>query len=303
VGERLSDALSGGHRNGPMDRCQASRQCLLCGGTDCRVVFRERGIDILRCRGCRHVWSSYLGDPHYAGFWGDQVAQEEHIYWNNARQRMHQDFFDRFVADRSGRLLDMGCGLGFFLKRMAAYPAWDAYGCEISVAAVRYAQETLQLKNVVCARPEEAPWPAGFFDAITMWDVVDHIPHPDMLLRHCHDPLARDGVCFIRTPNISMHLPRARLKKLVWGERADTTYLQPRDHFHHYSSSALRALLARNGFSRVDFVHLHAIESASSKRRMSSQLARSLWFHTARGLAALSRGRVNIDNLYAVARK
>ena len=286
-----------------VDWCQASRECLMCGGTHFRSVFREGGVDIRRCCRCRHVSSSYVGDPHYAGFWGDEVAQCEHVYWNEARRRMHQDFFDRFVAGRSGRLLDMGCGLGFFLKRMTGYPAWDAYGCEISAPAVRYARDTLELQKVECARLEEAPWPAAFFNVITLWDVIDHILHPDMLLRHCHDLLATDGLCFIRTPNISIHLPRARLKKLVWGERADMTYLQPHDHFHHYSSSALRALMARNGFSRVEFVHLHAIDPASSTRRISSQLARSLWFHTARGLAAVSRSRVNIDNLYAVARK
>jgi 2-polyprenyl-3-methyl-5-hydroxy-6-metoxy-1,4-benzoquinol methylase len=216
---------------------------------------------------------------------------------------MHQDFFDRFVAGRSGRLLDMGCGLGFFLERMARYPRWEAYGCEISAAAVRYARQTSQLERVVCARLEEAPWPAGFFDVITMWDVIDHILRPDPLLRHCHDLLATGGLCFIRTPNVSIHLPRARLKKFVWGERRDVTYLQARDHLHHYSSSTLRTLLERNGFSRVEFIHLHAIDATSSKRRIPAQLARSAWFHAARGLARVSRGRVNIDNLFVVAQK
>ena len=281
----------------------AGRPCLLCGGRDFRPVFRESGIDILKCRTCRHVSSSYLGDPHYAGFWGDEVPQGEHAYWNRARRRMHQDFFDRFVAGRSGRLLDMGCGLGFFLQRMAGYPEWDAYGCEISAAAVRHAHRTADRERVVCARLEEAPWPAGFFDVITMWDVIDHVLHPDPLLRHCHELLTAGGICFIRTPNVSIHLPRARLKKFVWGERRDATYLQARDHLHHYSSATLRTLLERNGFSRVEFVHLHAIDATSSKRRMSARLARSAWFHAARGLATVSRGRVNIDNLFVVARK
>ncbi len=216
---------------------------------------------------------------------------------------MHKDFLDRFVVGRSGRLLDMGCGLGFFLKRMSAYKAWDAYGCEISAAAVRYARHTLGLEKVACARLDEAPWPVASFDLITLWDVIDHLARPDALLKHCHNLLTRNGLCFIRTPNIAMHLPRARVKALVWGERPDMAYLQPHDHLHHYSSSAIRTLLVHNGFSRVQAVHLHAIDSPSSKRRTVSRLARSLWFHAARGLDLLSRGRLNIDNLYVVAQK
>lgn len=292
-----------GHEHGDrtVNRSGDTRRCLICGGSTLRPVFIEQGIEILRCRTCGHVSSSYEGDPHYDGFWGETVADADHVYWNRARARMHQDFFDRFVAGRSGRLLDMGCGLGFFLKRLSGYQGWEACGCEISAAAVRYARETLGLENVMCARLEEAPWPRASFNLITLWDVIDHVARPDALLKHCHDLLATDGRCFIRTPNISMHLPRARLKALLWGERRDTTYLQPRDHLHHYSSVAIQTLLERNGFSRVQVLHLHAIDSPSSKHRTISRAARSLWFHASRGVDRLSRGHINIDNLYVIA--
>src|SRR5262245_39255334 len=99
-------------------------QCLLCNGVRYRPVFREHGIDILRCDSCGHVFSSFRADPHYTGFWGTEVAPGKHFYWSKARTRTHSAFFRRFVVQRSGRLLDMGSGLGFFLKAMAAYPAW-----------------------------------------------------------------------------------------------------------------------------------------------------------------------------------
>src|SRR5262245_7007000 len=63
--------------------------CLLCGGRRHRVAFREFDIDILRCRACGHVFSSYEADPHYDGFWGDEVADADH-YWSIARQPMYQ---------------------------------------------------------------------------------------------------------------------------------------------------------------------------------------------------------------------
>jgi SAM-dependent methyltransferase len=214
---------------------------------------------------------------------------------------MHQDFLDRFVVGRSGRLLDMGCGLGFFVRAVAAHPGWEAHGCEISEAAVRYANEVLSQPRVVRARLAEAPGAKASFDVITMWDVLDHILEPDVLLRRCHELLKPAGLLFIRTPNIAIHLPRARLKKLVLGERPGRSYLMARDHFHHYAPGTLRRLLERNGFSDVQFLHLHPIDNPSPS--LPSRFARSCWLHLSRGLATATRGRLNIDNLYACARK
>ena len=281
----------------------APPRCLLCGGLRQRPIFNESGIDILRCSDCHHVFSSFAANPHYDGFWGEEVAEGDHLYWSKARARMHQDFFSRFLVGRSGRLLDMGSGLGFFLKAMAPYANWEAHGCEISPAAVRYAREKLGLPNVICGRLEEVDLPQSSFDLITMWDVVDHILRPDPLLRRCHALLREGGFCFVRAPNVSIQLPRARLIKLLRGTQASVRYLQARDHLHHYSMSSIRRLLERNGFSRVDFVHLHPIQSGSGSENGYLRGVKNGWFEAVRALAIVSRGHVNFDNLFVVAHK
>lgn len=264
-------------------------------------MFDEFGVLIVRCRACRHVFSTHVSDPHYDGFWKDEVASPDQAYWNDARTRMYKAFLTRFVAGRSGRLLDMGCGLGFFAKAAAEYQSWEVCGCEISSAAAHFARETLGLAQIRCARLEQADWPPEFFDIITLWDVLDHLSRPDPLLAHCHRLLKRGGLCFIRTPNVVVHLPRARLKKLVRGMRNDLTYLQARDHVHHYSTSSLRALLARNGFSSIEFTHLPPVDSIL-RRSAIARRVRQLSFDVVCGLAAATGGRLNLDNLFAVAR-
>jgi SAM-dependent methyltransferase len=186
---------------------------------------------------------------------------------------------------------------------MAPYAKWEAYGCEISPAAVRYARETLGLTNVICGPPEHADLPQSSFDIITMWDVIEHFLRPDSLLRHCHTLLKDGGICFIRTPNIRMHLPRARLKKLLRGRAPGLVYLQARDHLHHYSMLSIRRLLERNGFSRVEFVHLHPIQSVSRNRSMFVGGIKNTWFELARALSIVSGGHLNFDNLFVVAYK
>jgi len=285
------------------DRGATTLKCLLCGGLRHRSIFNEFGIDILRCRHCHHVFSSFTADLHYDGFWGEEVADDEHFYWSKARATMHRDFFGRFVAGRSGRLLDMGCGLGFFLKAMAPYGNWETFGCEISPAAVQYARQKLGLRNVVCGPLENAEFPRGSFDIITMWDVLDHIPNPDPLLSHCHALLRKGGICFIRTPNVFNQLLRARLKKVLRGMQPGVVYLMARDHQHHYCEKSIRSLLERNGFSGIEFAHFHPIHSVSSRGRVVVRCIKNVCYEAVRILAIASRGRLNVDNLFVLARK
>src|SRR5262245_55881691 len=286
-----------------VSQCRAPLPCLLCGDLRHRTIFKESGVDILQCRQCRHVFSSFAAHPHYNQYWGDAIAEGDHFYWSHARRRMHQDFFKRFVVGRSGRLLDMGCGLGFFLKALAPYARWEAYGCEISPAAVRYARETLGLTRVSCCRLEEADLPQSSFDIITLWDVIDHLLRPDPLLRTCHALLRDGGVCFMRAPNVFIQIPRAHLKKLLWGMPPGIEYLQARDHLHHYSTSSIRKLLERNGFSRIQFVHLHPIQGYSPSKSGFMPGVKNALFDVVRALAIVSRGYLNFDNLFVLAHR
>jgi SAM-dependent methyltransferase len=218
---------------------------------------------------------------------------------------MHRDFFERFVEGRSGRLLDMGSGLGFFLKAMARYKEWEAYGCEISPAAVRFAREQLGLDKVQCARLQDADLPRDSFDIIVMWDVLDHMARPDPLLARCRTLLKEDGILFIRTPNVAAQLLRARVVKALGGIRAGMKCLQPSDHPHHYSMRSLTALLRRNGFTGVSFIHLHPVgsESGTRWRATLTTLVKTMTYQMVRTLAVCTGGRQNLDNLFVIARK
>lgn len=278
-----------------------SRPCLLCGGLRHRVVFREFDIDILRCLECRHVFSSFAGDAHYAGFWDDRVTDEVDPYWWKARDRMYQDFLTKFLTSRSGKLLDMGCGLGFFVRKVASLPNWEAYGREISPTAVRYAREKLGIDTITCGRLEDVEFPLRSFDIITLWDVIDHILCPDPVLRRCHALLRDGGICFLRTPNVSGQLLRARINKLARGMQHNIDYMQARDHFHLYSMTTVRKLLERNGFTRIEFVHLHPCQDPDGTTLLRG--AKNIGFQVVRALALVSREHLNLDNLFVVAHK
>jgi 2-polyprenyl-3-methyl-5-hydroxy-6-metoxy-1,4-benzoquinol methylase len=279
--------------------------CLICGSPDHEVVFREFGVDVLRCRNCHHIYSSWKSKEHYDGYWGEEILDPGAFYWDEAHGPMYQDFFRLYLVPRPpGSLLDVGAGLGYFVRKVQSqFPSWESHGSEISPVACAFAEEKLGVTHMVPGRLEDGPWEDASFDVITLWDVIEHIKEPDPLLRTVFRLLKPGGICFLHTPNAPLQLAKARLKRLTKGIREGIHYLEARDHLHLYSYQNLKRLLERCEFSEVEVTHLHPIQSVAGSRSRLLRLAKNLWFHGARLLWFLSFGWVNLDNLFLVARR
>jgi hypothetical protein len=75
--------------------------------------------------------------------------------------------------------------------------------------------------------------------------------------------------------------------------------LQPGHHQHYFSPKSIDTLLRRNSFDGVEFVHLRPVRA----RTMIGDIAKRGAFALMRGIDSLTRGRVNLDNLFVLARK
>jgi 2-polyprenyl-3-methyl-5-hydroxy-6-metoxy-1,4-benzoquinol methylase len=270
-----------------------------------RVVFQELGIDILRCTNCGHVFSSYNASQNYDGYFGaEHVESEDQFWWNEAHEQMYEDFCQRFVAGKRGKLLDVGSGLGYFVKRVSDFPSWQVFGCEISKQAVDFARTKLELPNVFCGRAEDSGFPEKSFDIITLWDVIEHIPDPSHLLSYLSSLLTDEGMLFVHTPNVNIQLPKAKLKKALKGMRGiDVHYLHPKDHVNIYSTKTIAHILHRHGFSNVKFLHFRPIQGVAGSRNKFKIFLKNLWFYSSVALFYTTLRRVNIDNLFIVAKK
>jgi 2-polyprenyl-3-methyl-5-hydroxy-6-metoxy-1,4-benzoquinol methylase len=103
------------------------------------------------------------------------------------------------ARNETGRLLDVGCGSGIFLKRMRDL-GWDVQGIDPDRHAVEQARERFGLE-VQAARFEEHRFPADFFDAVVASHVIEHVHDPVSFLRECRRILKPGGKLVILTPN------------------------------------------------------------------------------------------------------
>ncbi len=106
----------------------------------------------------------------------------------------------RFVArlKTAGELLDIGCATGTFLAGIEDYGAWRAWGIEPDLGAARRARA--QGLDVVVARFEDMELAPGALDAVTLWDVLEHLPDPVDALRNVRRALRPDGLVVLNVP-------------------------------------------------------------------------------------------------------
>jgi len=167
-----------------------------------------------------------------------------------------------------GKLLDVGCGVGVFLA-IAEKEGWDARGIDVSEYAVSEARGRFGLKAVagdLC----ETDLPERSFDAVTLWDAFEHMPHPTGVLGAIRRLLKDDGLFFLNIPN-----EESLLRVLASGIYAvsgglisyPVRKLYHRFHLFYYSAATMGALLKKAGF---DIVHLERKRIPIEKGRMNS---------------------------------
>lgn len=99
-----------------------------------------------------------------------------------------------------GRLLDVGCATGVFLDEMRRQGNWEVYGVEPAALAASYAREHFGLQ-VFQGTLLDAGYPDDFFDVVTMWDVLEHVPNPRGYLDEIRRILKPGGWLIIKVPD------------------------------------------------------------------------------------------------------
>ncbi|HYL06083.1 MAG TPA: class I SAM-dependent methyltransferase [Thermoanaerobaculia bacterium] len=137
-----------------------------------------------------------------------------------------------------GRVLDVGSGFGFFLEALER-AGYEPHGLEISPHAVAAARQRTRAAIATGGAEDPFPFPDAHFAAITLLDVIEHLPSYPDTLASCHRTLAPGGKLIVITLNAGS-LARPILGRR-WSFHLDPT------HVHMFSADRLRQALTGAG--------------------------------------------------------
>ncbi len=149
------------------------------------------------------------------------------------------------------KLLDIGCGMGFFLD-LARKSGWEVKGVDISDSAVAYGREKLGL-DIFKGELKEGKFADRSFEVITSWNVLDQYYDPLGLAQETARLLKPDGMAFFRISNVHFHFPLHLIFKIVRKFFSGGQKLTEPTVFHIYmfSPRTVKKLLKQVGFKKV----------------------------------------------------
>ncbi len=211
-------------------------RCAVCANDVSCVLVSKDGHDIHQCASCGLGFTHPQPDStaeQYDSHYFDLYRRRRPFRLKRGESRLKSIELIR----PPGRLLDIGCSLGYFVEAANAR-RWSASGVEISPQA---SEEARQLGlDVRTGTLDEAAYPDESFDCITMWDVLEHVTNPISHMLEVRRILAPTGLVVVGTPNLAHIL--FRIKRDRW------RHLKPTEHLFYFSMPSISLLFENTGF-------------------------------------------------------
>lgn len=224
--------------------------CSICRSTDQTLLFEKtlectewhlNGVpyNYRRCNKCLFIQSDPIpGEKELADYYQEQYAYDwfqKNIFYKKL-QAKHRAFKIRKYLKGRSRVLDFGCGHGYFVQELAQ-KHFHSFGFDIGSDKIKQHNN-----GKITNRPQLSEYDERGFDIITLWHVLEHMRDQSAILDDLKQRLNPGGKLIIAVPNTNSLAFKLVGQKWGWLQ-------QPYVHINHYNSNNLRLLLEQHGFT------------------------------------------------------
>lgn len=220
------------------------------------VIDKANGYSIIDCAGCGFIHIDPVPEKEEldAIYKEDYYKDEKPLYidysiedsdWWRTVYDDRYDIFEAALRASRRRILDIGCGPGYFLKR-GMERGWECLGVEPSRQAAAHTRG-LGIKVINSFLDEACDIGAinSPFDAIHLSEVLEHTADPEAILACAYDLMGDGGVICCVVPNDYSPVQKVLREELGY----KPYWLAPPHHINYFSFDTLKTLMEKTGFA------------------------------------------------------
>lgn len=217
--------------------------CKICGG-ESLYKYSVRGCELSECSKCGFVQMTDSENPapydYGRSYFVNNKYQDKTTLKKEYGRR--KKMLRKYVPVR-GHILDAGCATGDFVDYIGH--TYYAVGYDVSVDAITIGRKKFSHAGRHLFEIKEFERLTAKYDAICMWDVIEHLSEPDKIAEWLRDKLKPHGYLFISTPNIGA--PFAKILKGKW------PFMTPPEHLSFFTRKAFSELADRLNMDIVEW--------------------------------------------------
>ena len=221
------------------------QDCYLCISGNNHLLWSKSDFNVVKCDNCGLVFTKLPSTYVLEKFNADYYAKDYLTNYENRKETLAKRFLKRLkdieTIKRGGKLLDVGCSTGLFLKIASenSQYRWKLFGIDINRNSIKFAK-TKANASFYCASLHGEKFKANFFDCVTCFDVLEHDADIRGNLKEIYRILKPGGLLVIQVPNCKSAMA------YLCGQHWD--WWSVPDHVLHFSPSVLSKILEDNGF-------------------------------------------------------
>lgn len=234
-----------------------TNSCIVCGGL-LKPFFLKNNYVLLRCPVCALMcvdlgedYRTFVDRYYQKGYFTGEQSRRSYDDYENDKPYIQANMrkFISFMRGHKpgGKLLDVGCALGFFVE-LAGRAGYDAYGIDPSDYAIRKAKKlvgTVRIRKAVLSEVRERP---KTYDIVTMFDVFEHLSDLGKDLDTVSKILKDDGIVVIATGDTDSLIGK------MLGRR--WTFYNPPQHLYYFNRMNMTKFLWKKGFEPLSWMRI-----------------------------------------------
>jgi ADP-heptose:LPS heptosyltransferase/ubiquinone/menaquinone biosynthesis C-methylase UbiE len=233
-------------------------KCPICGCEKFVSIGEKDFLAVVQCSKCSHYFlNPRLPERSLGEIYGKDYSSRRELLKLRPLDDPLQIEFEINIAKKrlkfllsafpsAGKLLDFGCGKGYFLIE-AQKSGFDVVGLDINENLTKELQGKV---NIINERLEDIKFNEREFDVITAFEVLEHLYNPIEVLNHFYRLLKDNGVLHVSVPIYSSRMMSDY--HIYWGQ---VNF----EHIQMYTLESIRRLFEKTGFKIID------IETSSEK--------------------------------------